>query len=149
MVPTVLIDTNVLMDVLLGNRPSSSASRCIFDCVREGRLEGVIVTQSVVDAAYGIRKEGEVAYKLFRESILDLFKYFNDDRASFFDVKYACLQSSGDFEDDVLYARAQARACDAIVTNDRKFRKKYEGKDRRIRFFTPEELLAEMLTAQT
>lgn len=116
MVPTVLIDTNVLMDVLLGNRPSSSASRCIFDCVREGRLEGVIVTQSVVDAAYGIRKEGEVAYKLFRESILDLFKYFNDDRASYFDVKYACLQSSGDFEDDVLYARAQARACDAIDT---------------------------------
>jgi predicted nucleic acid-binding protein len=149
MLPKVLIDTNVLMDVLLGTRQSSKASRSIFNCVREGRLEGVIVMQSVVDAAYGLRKEGEEAYKHFQGAILDLFRYFNDDTASYFDVKYACMQSSGDFEDNVLYSRAQATVCDAIVTNDRKFRKKYEGKDRHIRFFTPEELLAEMFKDQT
>lgn len=146
MKPKVLIDTNVLMDVLLGARPSSQASRFIFDCIRSGQLEGLIVTQSIVDASYALRKEGEDAFKAFREAVLSFYYYINEDYISSFDIKYACNHSSGDFEDDTLYARAKDTACDAIVTNDQKFRKRYEGEGRDIRFFTPEELMAVLTT---
>lgn len=146
MKPKVLIDTNVLMDVLLGTRPSSPASRFVFDCIQSGQLEGLIVTQSIVDASYALRKYGEGALQAFRESVLSFYNYINVDYISSFDIEYACRQSSVDFEDDALYARAKDTACDAIVTNDQKFRKRYEGEDRQIRFFTPEELMSELTT---
>lgn len=144
MKPKVFIDTNVLMDVILGNRPSSEASSKVFQRVREGKLEGVIATQSIVDASYAIRKHGEDALAQFRRTVLELFTFFNDDSVSYFDIKYACLNSSGDFEDDAMFSRAKYTVCDAIVTNDIKFRKKHEGEDRHIRFFTPEELVAQI-----
>lgn len=149
MKPKILIDTNVLMDVLLGTRPSSPASCFVFDCIRAGQMEGLIVTQSIVDASYAIRKEGKEAEKAFRASVLSFYHYINEESVTSFDIEYACKRPSGDFEDDALYARAKDTACDAIVTNDIKFRKRYEGEDRHIRFFTPEELVRELTTAQT
>ena len=100
MKPKVLIDTNVLMDVLLGTRPSSPASRFIFDCIQSGQLEGLIVTQSIVDASYALSKYGEGALQAFRESVLSFYNYINEDYISSFDIEYACRQSSVDFEDD-------------------------------------------------
>lgn len=107
------------------------------------------MTQSIVDASYALRKYGEGALQAFRESVLSFYNYINEDYISSFDIEYACRHSSGDFEDDALYAKAKDTACDAIVTNDQKFRKRYEGEDRQIRFFTPEELMSELTTAQT
>ena len=107
------------------------------------------MTQSIVDASYALRKEGKEAVESFRKAVLSFYNYINEDYVSSFDIEYACTHSSGDFEDDTLYARAKDTACDAIVTNDQKFRKRYEGEDRHIRFFTPEELVRELTTAQT
>ena len=137
----VFIDTNVLMDVLLGNRPSSEASGIIFRAIKEGRLEGVITTQSLVDAAYSLEKQG----LLFQDSFLKLFDFLNVETLDTVDLRHACIHGRGDFEDDALYAKAEETSCDFFVTNDRKFRQRYGTDEESIRFYTPEEMVREMV----
>ena len=137
----VFIDTNVLMDVLLGNRPSSEASGIIFRTIKEGRMEGVITTQSLVDAAYSLEKKG----LHFQDSFLKLFNFLNVETLDTFDLRHACIHGRGDFEDDAQYAKADEVSCDFFVTNDRKFRQRYETEEGDIRFYTPEEMVREMV----
>ena len=144
----VFLDTNILMDWYQKDRPGNALAMAIISASGENTYNLVVSTQSIIDSAYSLRKTG-VTYEAFADMLGILRSRVRIVGIDEIDLLWAMDHYSGDFEDDVLYARAQARACDAIVTNDRKFRKKYEGKDRRIRFFTPEELLAEMLTAQT
>lgn len=137
----VFIDTNVLMDVLIGNRPSSEASGIIFRAIKEGRLEGVITTQSLVDAAYCLEKKG----LRFQDSFLKLFDFLDVETLDTFDLRKACVHGRGDFEDDAQYAKAEETSCDFFVTNDRKFRQRYETEEGSIRFYTPEEMVREMV----
>ena len=137
----VFIDTNVLMDVLLGNRPSSEASGIIFRAIKEGRMEGVITTQSLVDAAYCLEKKG----MHFQDSFLKLFNFLDVETLDTFDLKHACIQGRGDFEDDAQYSKAEEVSCDFFVTNDRKFRQRYGTEEESIRFYTPEEMVQEMV----
>ena len=137
----VFIDTNVLMDVLLGNRPSSEASGIIFRAIKEGRMEGVITTQSLVDAAYCLEKKG----MHFQDSFLKLFNFLDVETLNTFDLKHACIQGRGDFEDDAQYSKAEEVSCDFFVTNDRKFRQRYGTEEESIRFYTPEEMVREMV----
>lgn len=143
----VFIDTNVLLDILI-ERPSSKAARDIFYAVKCGKIEGVITTQSIVDAAYVLRKRGQEFLDAYYERAVQLFNYFNEEQLNAFDMLYASRHMSGDFEDDVQFARAVDCCCDAIITNDREFRKTHEGEDPHIQFFTPEEFIAK-LTGQT
>ena len=133
----VFIDTNVLMDVLLGDRASSEASGKIFNAVREGRLEGLLTTQTLIDAAYVLEK----SRLPFQEQFLKLGNFFNIENLDWFDIPQACLQGRGDFEDDAQYARAEESCCDAIITNDRQFRNRYEARNPHIGFYTPEEFI--------
>ena len=137
----VFIDTNVLMDVLLGSRPSSEASGIIFRAIKEGRLEGVITTQSLVDAAYSLEKQG----LHFQDSFLKIFNFLNVETLDTFDLRHACIHGRGDFEDDAQYSKAVEVSCDFFVTNDRKFRQRYETEEESIRFYTPEEMVREMV----
>lgn len=137
----VFLDTNVLMDVLLGNRPSSEASGIIFRAIKEGRMEGVITTQSLVDAANCLEKKG----LFFQDSFLKLFNFLNVETLGTFDLRHACIHGRGDFEDDAQYAKADEVSCDFFVTNDRRFRQRYETEEGSIRFYTPEEMVREMV----
>ena len=136
----VFIDTNVLMDVLLGDRASSEASGKIFNAVREGRMEGLITTQTLVDAAYVLEK----SHIPFHEQFLKLGRWFNIENLDWFDIRQACLQGRGDFEDDAQFARAEDACCDAIITNDRKFKSRYGEQNPHIGIYTPEEFISKM-----
>ena len=137
----VFIDTNVLMDVLIGSRPSSEASGIIFRAIKEGRMEGVITTQSLVDAAYCLEKKG----LRFQDSFLKLFDFLNVETLDTIDLWHACIHGRGDFEDDAQYSKAEETSCDFFVTNDRKFRQRYETEEESIRFYSPEEMVREMV----
>ena len=62
-----------------------------------------------------------------------------------FDLRHACIQGRGDFEDDAQYSKAEEVSCDFFVTNDRKFRQRYGTEEESIRFYTPEEMVREMV----
>lgn len=143
MKPKIFIDTNVLLDIVLA-RGSSKASQDVFTAVKEGLVEGVITTQSIVDAAYVVRKEGPEFLNAFYDKAPLLYHYFNEERLDSFDFRYAAEHKSGDFEDDVQFACAVHSFCDAIITNDKDFRKNHKDENKHITFFTPEEFIAKL-----
>ena len=138
------LDTNVLLDVLCTpKRPSAEASAVIFQAVRSGIFEGFITTQSILDAAYILsRQGGSFDREAFGQCILSMMNYLNINAIHLFDIRDAVLHGDGDLEDDAQFAHAEALACDAIITSDRGFRSR-KGTDG-ILFFTPETFVARL-----
>lgn len=116
----VFLDTNVLLDLLsAAERPSSEASRMIFQAIRSGYLEGVLTTQSIVDANYILSRLGQgFSAEAFSRAVLSLLNFVNISSLDSFDIHAALLHPSGDFEDDVQFAHAEAEGCDVFVTSD-------------------------------
>lgn len=138
------LDTNVLLDVLcIPERPSAEASAAVFQAIRSGLLEGVITTQSILDAAYILSRAGTpFSTEDFGRCILSIMSYVNVDSIRFFDIREAIMHPDGDMEDDALYAYAEAEGCDAVITSDRDFRRRKHASG--IPFFTPEEFIARL-----
>ena len=99
-----LLDTNVLLDVLCtSERPSAKASEVIFQAIRDGYLEGVVTTQSILDAAYILSRIGEsFDRKAFGRSILAMMNFINIHSIHFLDVRDAILHPGTELEDDAL-----------------------------------------------
>ena len=139
----VFLDTNVLLDVLEGDRPSTVYSNLVFEAVRERLLEGVLTTQSIVDASYIASKREDSDFNAFCRHILLLMHYMNIESLDAFDLRDAFLHPTGDFEDDVQYSRALASDCDIFVSSDRGFKRRSPD-DSGMLVYTPEELVQKM-----
>ena len=139
----VFLDTNVLLDVLEGDRPSTVYSNLVFQAVRERLLEGVLTTQSIVDASYIAAKRKDSDFNAFCSHILQLMHYMNIESLDGFDLRDALLHPTGDFEDDIQYSRAMESACDIFVTSDRCFKRRFL-EESGMQVFTPEELVQKM-----
>lgn len=137
----VFLDTNVLLDVLsVPQRASADASRIVVQAVFSGIVEGVLTTQSILDAAYILsRTSDSFDREGFGRCVLTLMNYFYVDSIHIFDIRDAIKDSDGDFEDDAQFAHAQAEGCDAIITSDREFRRRKGASG--ILFFSPEEFV--------
>jgi len=140
------LDTNVLMDVLQEGRPNAAYSQIIFQAVRDQKMEAVITTQSLVDAAYVAEKAGRT--DVFLASVQKCCDIINVEPISTFDIRSACREYNGDFEDDCQYYRAEDSCCDIIVTSDLDFRKKYQGKNEHIKLMSPKEFVAKMMVPE-
>ena len=115
----------------------------IFQAIRDGCLEGVITTQSILDAAYILsRNAAAFDREAFGQCILSITNYINIDAIHYFDIRDAILHGGGDLEDDAQFAHADNEGCDAVVTSDREFRRRKEGSG--LLFFTPEEFAARL-----
>lgn len=136
------LDTNVLMDVLQKGRPSSYSSQVIFQAVWDRRIEAVLTTQSIVDSSYLAQKAG--LQKVFFDMVDKCCDHINIDQLNSFDIRFACRNYTGDFEDDSLFYRAIDCNCDVFVTSDKKFRDTYQGKQKNLRIMSPEEFVARM-----
>ena len=132
----VFIDTNVLVDVLLGNRPHSEASKGVFQTVYDHLAEGVISSQSMIDATYVLGKIDGASYI---NQLFDITNHFNLEPVDFFALRRACTNFTGDFEDDALYHVALNSCCDVIVTSNKTFIRTYQDKNPGLLVMTPEE----------
>ena len=139
----VFLDTNVLLDVLEGDRPSTAYSNLVFQAVRERLLEGVLTTQSIIDASYIAAKRKDSDFNAFCRHILQLMHFMNIESLEAIDLREAFLHPTGDFEDDVQYSRAIESACDLFITSDRSFKRRSPD-DSGMQVFTPEELVRKM-----
>lgn len=136
------LDTNVLLDVIIGNRSSSPASVLIMEAVKKNLIETAVSTQSILDTAYSLR--GQVQQGEFYRFAEWLTNYTNVDYISTFDIKNAIREDSGDFEDDTQVSRALDTCCDVFVTSDKKLRKHYEGRYELLQFLSPEEFVCKL-----
>ena len=139
----VFLDTNILVDVLLGNRPHSEASKMVFQAVYDHVAEGVISSQSMIDATYIL---GKIDGASFTDQFLDIVNHFNLETVDFFALKHACTNFTGDIENDALYHVALHSGCDVIVTSDKTFIRTYQDKNPRLLIITPE-VFVEKITA--
>lgn len=139
----VFLDTNVLVDVLMDeSRPSYVSSAGIFQLARQHKMEAFLTTQSVIDASYITSKTPGKRSEFFREEILKLLKYINVEYIDTFDIRDAIKIGGNDFEDDVLFAHAESKGVDVLVTSDRKLISSHPATDMLV--MTPEDFMAHL-----
>jgi predicted nucleic acid-binding protein len=114
---TVLLDTNVLLDVLLARQPFAADSARVYDACDRGELTGFLCASAVTDLFYIIRKATKDRKKA-RALVEDLcggLLIAPVNRAVIVD---ALGSPQEDFEDAVAAAAGRAVNVDAIVTRD-------------------------------
>lgn len=116
------IDTNVLMDLFLKDRPEKPLAEKIFSGAQEGRYQAFITTQSIIDTAYSSRKSGIKLdeFKTLLNTVRSFIKILAIDEL---DLLWAIGNPTGDFEDDAQYGSAYNGVCDFFITRDNALRK--------------------------
>ena len=139
----VFLDTNVLLDTLLGNtRPAYVASTSILQAAKQGLLEVFITTQSIIDASYICSRIPDYNDNSFNNAVKELLNFANVDYINSFDLNRVLKARTGDFEDDAQFQHADFIECDALITSDKAFRN--SKRETEMLFFSPEEFLAKM-----
>lgn len=114
---TILIDTNILLDVFLKREPFYYNSNRIFQACLNGELQGVIAAHSFNNIWYIARKKYDDA-KL-RSLLISLISVFEIESIDKTKILYALENSSfKDFEDCLQDQCAQSFKCDYIITRD-------------------------------
>ena len=137
----IFLDTNILVDIFCeGYRPSYEASSKILQLIRTPDAEGFITTQSIIDAEYIFGRQPGYSIDRFREVLLTLLEFINVEYIDSFDIREAINIGGKDFEDDALFAHAESKGVDVIVTSDRRFISSHPATDMLV--MTPEEFMA-------
>jgi predicted nucleic acid-binding protein len=112
----ILLDTNILLDVVLGRKPHAEAGEALWAMIEEHNAEGRIAAHAVTTFYYLVRKQRDhVRAKHAVQSLLQVFKVAAVDGP----VIHEALQMPGsDFEDCVTAAAAHRSGCAFIVTRD-------------------------------
>ena len=131
----VFVDTNVLLDFILGRDGEISASD-LFQIGEEGRIYLCVSYLTMANAAYVARKHRtrEELYEYLSE-LVKLFKILPNDEGQY--LKALTCQVA-DFEDYLQCICAQEHDCDVIITNNTK-----HFTDTHIPVFTPQQYLAQ------
>ena len=115
----VFIDTNILLDWMLNDRPCKEECEAILSAAKHNFFKLVVTTQSIIDAHYTTRKEG-LDYASFEKSVNHLRTFAEISAVDWIDLSWALSHYSGDFEDDAQYASAYNAVCDFFITRDKK-----------------------------
>jgi predicted nucleic acid-binding protein len=112
----VLIDTNVVLDFLLGREPFAANTTRLFEQIDAGEIEGVVAATTITNIYYIVRKGAgdRVAEDAIAQILTDL---------TIAAVNREVLERSialqfADFEDAVQYVCGVIHRVDAIVTRD-------------------------------
>ena len=112
------IDTNVLLDLVLENRPENPIANQLFSAASAGYFECCLSTQSIIDANYIAAKCG-MAFEVFKSVLQQLRTFTKILSIEELDLLWAIEHHSGDFEDDAQYASAYNGVCDYFITRDK------------------------------
>ena len=117
----ILIDTNVIIDTLAIREPFNEQSDKIFELAAKDVIEGCILTSSVIDIYYLLRKQFNDAERRKKiQTLLDLFQVIEVTKN---DCLNALQSSMPDFEDTLIFVCVDREDIDFIVTRDIEFLK--------------------------
>lgn len=118
---TVLIDTNVLLDLLLDRAPWAADAARLLDAITTGRLRGFVAVHAITTVHYLIEREhGRATAATAISDLLDLLEVVPLDSA---DLRRALALGLKDFEDAVHAAACQKVGAQFLVTrNERDYR---------------------------
>jgi predicted nucleic acid-binding protein len=113
-----LFDTNVILDVLLDQKPHVEASAAAWAAVETGVSEGLLAAHAVTTIHCLVRKEmGVMKARRIVSTILRVFGVATVDAVV---IQEALQLPFTDFEDAVTASAARLAGCDYIVTRDPK-----------------------------
>jgi predicted nucleic acid-binding protein len=114
----VLIDTDVILDLLLGREPFFPAATRLFGAFQDGRMEGHISSLAFSNLFYILRKQvpGPEAISILRKLRLIARVLPVDEKV----IDHALASTFADFEDAIQYFAAAEQGLDAIVTRNRR-----------------------------
>ena len=136
------LDTNVLIDWLVEeSRPNREASLSIAQAVLDGKIEGFISTQSLVDAAYIAQRSG-CPFQRFEQLFRKMLRHLNLGGFNYSTIMDALNQFSGDFEDDAQLYYADELFCRMFVTGDLEMIRRHAVSD--MELLTPPDFIAKL-----
>ena len=113
---TVLIDTNVVLDVLLKRHPFYENSFVISQLANLKRITGYVSASAVTDIFYiSAKKLGKKAAK---EAIKQLLQIYYPATVTDEDIYHALDLTWDDFEDSVQFTVGEGLSADYIVTRN-------------------------------
>jgi len=113
---TLLLDTNVVLDILLNRQPWYTNAALIFGLSQQNLIKSYISTSSITDIFYITQKEqGKNAAK---EAIKRILQIFNPATVTDRDIYQALELEWEDFEDSVQFIVGKGLSVDYIVTRN-------------------------------
>jgi len=113
---TVLIDTNVVMDVVFTNAILVDGSRAILDYAEQKRFIGYISASAITDIFYLSQKR--LGKKVAKEVLTELLQVFKPATVTGSHIYQALDLDWSDFEDSVQFVIGESLAVDYIVTRN-------------------------------
>ncbi len=114
----ILVDTNVLLDACMNERPNWEYANILLDEIAYGNVEAFIAATSLKDVYYVLSKyAGESAASSFVRAAPDAFTILAIDSAI---CRIAASSNEPDFEDGLIRACAESANVDFIVSRDEK-----------------------------
>lgn len=114
----VLVDTDVILDLLLGRQPFYPSASRLFVAFQEAQLEGHVSSLAFSNLFYLLRKEGGApeAIAILRKLRLVTRVLTVNEKI----IDLALASTFTDFEDAIQYFTAAEGELDAIVTRNRR-----------------------------
>ena len=133
----ILVDTNVVLDVLLGRKPFVNNAVRVFGLIERGQVEGLLCATTVTTIDYLLTQTLSRSESI--ETIRRLLGLFEIAPVNRLVLEEALQSRIVDFEDAVLEQAGRLAGADAIVTrNTRDFRNSV------VKAVEPDELLASL-----
>ena len=114
--PTVLIDTNVLLDAVLRRGGWVSGAVRLLDAAARRELVGLVSVHALATLAYIARKQ--VGAAAVRTALAELATIVSVAEVGDDDVRYALSLPFDDFEDALHVAAARRASATLIITRD-------------------------------
>ncbi len=115
---TLLIDTNIIIDVLEKRSEHFAHSKRIFELCEIKRVEGHLSALSIANLIYVLRKE--LTPERTEKVILLLSRIFTVDDLKASDIITASKMRAKDYEDAIQEATAKRIKADYIITRNQK-----------------------------
>jgi predicted nucleic acid-binding protein len=113
---TVLIDSNVALDVLLNNAGLVAGSRALLDLAAKKRFIGYVSASAVTDIFYISQKK--LGKKTAKEAIKHMLQIYCVATVTDTDIYHALDLTWDDFEDSVPFTVGESLSADYIVTRN-------------------------------
>ena len=113
---TVLIDSNVALDVVLDNAGLVAGSKAVFKLAEHKRITGYVSASAVTDIFYIAAKK--LGKKTAKEAIKHLLYIYRAATVTDEDIYKALDLTWDDFEDSVQFTVGEGLSADYIVTRN-------------------------------
>ena len=131
----VLVNTNVVLDVLLGRPPHAAVSARVFGLVEQARVEGLLCATTITTVDYLLQQS--IPRPAARETLRKLLALFDIAPVNRAVLEEALRSRMADFEDAVLAQAARRAGADLVVT-----RNQPDFRHAPLKVLGPDELLA-------